>query len=93
MSLPSQMNQNQAAQESRPGKAVLRVTEAKIIIIEFLDPENGKPIVKLASRFPDGSLYFLDNKAIGKPAQKWFSEEVTQKILANDPAPRDAESI
>jgi hypothetical protein len=62
------------------GPRVLRVAELKLAMVEYVDNNNPQPVIKPIALGPDGTVYFLDEKIVGKTAQKWFTDGVKKKM-------------
>ncbi len=61
------------------GGEVLGVADLKTVMVKLRDG-HGVEQIKIAIVAADGSVYFLDDKNIMKPAQNWVKSGVLQKL-------------
>lgn len=66
-------------EEGIGGGEVLGVVELKTVMVKIRDG-HGQEVTKLVVVVPGGDIYFLDDKAIGKPAQKWVRSGVLKAL-------------
>jgi hypothetical protein len=61
------------------GGKIIGVIRADLVLVSLRDG-HGQSMVKLAIMVPGGETYFLDDKMIGKPAQKWVRDGIKEQL-------------
>lgn len=66
-------------EEGIGGGEILGVIELKPVMVKLRDG-HGQEVTKLAIVVPGGEVYFINDTAIGKPAQKWVKAGVLKAL-------------